>query len=125
MPYLNKIQVIGNLGRDPQLRYFADGKATAKVSLAVTEQYGENKHTEWFECILYGKTAERVAQYMKKGGCLYLEGRLKTRQYTDKTGTLRSVQEVIVPDIHTAIQIINTQSKSADYQGDDEDIPDL
>lgn len=101
MPYINKIEIMGNLGADPEIRYMPNGTATVKINVAVTEKWtdkstGEIKeHTEWFPVLLYSHHAETVCKYMKKGDCILIYGKLRSRPYTDKTGAARTVTEVI------------------------------
>ena len=101
MASLNKVQIIGNLGRDPEVRYTADGAAIANLSLATTSSWkdkntGEKREeTEWHRCVFYGKIAEIVGQYAKKGRPLYVEGRLKTRKWTDKDGIEKYTTEIV------------------------------
>ena len=76
MPYVNKIEIMGNLGKDPELRYLADQTATTSISIAYTEKWRDKKtgqpqeSTEWFTVVLYGRHAETVCAYMKKGDCI-------------------------------------------------------
>lgn len=101
MPYLNRISVMGNLGRHPELRYFSDGTPTTTLSIAYTEKWkdtqtGEQKEsTEWFNAILYRKQAELVCQYMQKGDCIQVHGKIKSRTY-QKDGQDIRVFEIIV-----------------------------
>lgn len=101
MPYINKIEIMGNLGADPEIRYMPNGTATVKINVAVTEKWtdkstGEIKeHTEWFPVLLYNHHAETVCKHMKKGDCILVYGKLRSRPYTDKTGAARTVTEVI------------------------------
>ena len=91
MASLNKVMIIGNAGRDAELRYTANGLATASFSVAVNNrrrgQSGEwEDNTEWFNVVLFGDTAERVSQYITKGKPVYVEGRLQTRNWDDDQG---------------------------------------
>jgi single-strand DNA-binding protein len=101
MASLNKVMIIGNLGKDPEVRYTADGMAIANFSLATTSSWkdkntGEKKEeTEWHRVAFYGKIAEVIGQYAKKGRPLYVEGRLKTRKWTDKDGVEKYTTEII------------------------------
>lgn len=101
MPYVNKIEIMGNLGRDPEIGYMPNGTPTAKINVAVTETWtdkstGEIKeHTEWFPVLLYSHHAETVCKYMKKGDCILVYGKQRTRPYTDKAGTPRTVTEIL------------------------------
>jgi single-strand DNA-binding protein len=105
MASLNKVTLIGNLGRDPEIRYTADGKPIANFSLATTESWkdkttGEKKEsTEWHRCVAYEKLAEIIGQYVKKGSQLYIEGQLKTRKWTDKDGVEKYTTEITVKEL--------------------------
>ena len=104
MAALNKVQVIGNLGRDPEMRYTANGRAVANFSVAVnrkwTDQDGQtHEDTEWVRVSCWEKTAENVAQYLGKGSLVYVEGRLQTRKYQDKEGNDRQSTEVVAQQV--------------------------
>lgn len=98
MASVNKVILIGNLGRDPEVRYAPSGQAIANLSVATTDarsDRGEVKeHTEWHRVVLFGKTAEVAAEYLKKGNLVYVEGRLQTRKWTDKDGIERASTEI-------------------------------
>ncbi len=101
---MNKIMLIGNLGRDPEMSYTTSGKAVTRFSLAVNRntktQSGERQEeTEWFNIIFFDRLAEISNQYLKKGQKVFIEGRLTTRKYTDKTGIERTAVEVIANDM--------------------------
>lgn len=102
---INKVILIGNLGQDPEVRYTASGTAIANLRIATSEQWrdkqtGENKEsTEWHTVVLFGKTAEIAGQYLKKGRQVYLEGRLQTRKWQDKSGNDRYSTEVVANDM--------------------------
>jgi single-strand DNA-binding protein len=101
MASVNKVILIGNLGRDPETRYSPDGAAICNVSIATTSQWkdkatGERKEeTEWHRVTFYGRLAEIAGEYLKKGRSVYVEGRLKTRKYTDKQGVERYATDII------------------------------
>jgi single-strand DNA-binding protein len=101
MASVNKVILVGNLGRDPEVRYSPDGGAIANFSVATTDTWkdkatGEKKeNTEWHRIVFFGKTAEIVAQYLKKGSAVYVEGALRTRKWTDKEGQERYTTEVV------------------------------
>lgn len=101
MASVNKVIILGNLGRDPEVRYSPDGGAIANFSVATTDQWkdkatGERKeNTEWHRVVFFGKTAEIVAQYLKKGSSVYVEGALRTRKWTDKEGAERYTTEIV------------------------------
>ncbi|MGZ8317559.1 MAG: single-stranded DNA-binding protein [Telluria sp.] len=100
MASVNKVILVGNLGRDPEVRYMPSGDAIANVALATSykskdRNTGEAKeHTEWHRISFFGKLAEVVGQYMKKGGSMYVEGRLQTRKY-QKDGVDHYATEVV------------------------------
>jgi single-strand DNA-binding protein len=102
---LNKVMLIGNLGRDPEVRYTAGGSAVANLRIATTEswrdkQTGEKKeNTEWHSVVLFGKLGEIAGEYLKKGRTVYIEGRLQTRKYQDKDGQDRYSTEIVASDM--------------------------
>lgn len=100
---INKVILVGNLGRDPEVRYAQSGMAIAKLSLAVTERVKDGDawkdHTEWFRVTLFGKQAENAGQYLQKGRQVYVEGRLKTDKYKDKDGVEKTSTEVVASTI--------------------------
>ena len=98
---LNKVQLIGNMGRDPEIRYTNDNRAIANLTIATTESWnskdgGRQDKTEWHRVVVFGKLAEVVEKYMKKGDKVYFEGKLQTRQWTDKDGQERYTTEIVV-----------------------------
>ena len=101
---LNKIMLIGNLGKDPEMNYTQNGTALTKFSLAVSRSYktssGEKRdETEWFNIVAWDKLAELCNQYLHKGSKAYIEGRLSQRKYTDKNGVERTAIDVIASDM--------------------------
>ena len=99
MASVNKVILIGNLGRDPEVRYMPSGDAVANISIATTETWkdktGEKQEkTEWHRVAMFGKTAEIAGEYLKKGSQVYIEGRLETRKWTDKEGHERYTTEI-------------------------------
>ncbi|KAF1041755.1 single-stranded DNA-binding protein [Xylophilus sp.] len=101
MASVNKVIIVGHLGRDPEVRYMPNGDAVANINVATTETWkdkntGEKKElTEWHRITFYRKLAEIVGQYVKKGSQIYVEGRLITRKWTDKEGVERYTTEII------------------------------
>jgi single-strand DNA-binding protein len=101
MPSLNKVQIIGNLGRDPEVRYSPEGAAIANMSLATTSQWkdketrGKQERTEWHRVVFYGRLAEIAREYTHKGSLVYVEGSLHTRKWQDKDGHDRYTTEII------------------------------
>jgi len=96
---VNKVILIGNLGRDPEVRYTQSGTAVCSFSLATTERTksgGEwTDHTEWHNIVIFGKSAENVEKYLNKGSSVYIEGRIQTRKWQDKEGNDRTTTEII------------------------------
>ena len=96
---VNKVILIGNLGRDPELRYTQSGQAVANFTLATTESWnkregGREERTEWHRIVAWGRTAELCAQYLSKGRTVYVEGRLQTRDWEDREGNKRTTTEI-------------------------------
>jgi single-strand DNA-binding protein len=136
MASLNKVLIIGNLGKDPEERFFPDGSPVTNLSVACTEKYkdklGEKKEvTEWVNLVYFGKLAEVAAQYLNKGSSIYAEGKLKTERYTDNKGIERFATKVI----GSSLQILTGKprdgnetkrdpvDKPANIENLDEDIP--
>ena len=100
MGSVNKVILVGNLGRDAELRYTPGGAAVATLNMATTEVWNDKggqrqEKTEWHRIVLWGKSAESLAEYLTKGKQIYIEGRLQTRQWDDKDGNKRYVTEVV------------------------------
>lgn len=103
---VNKVILIGNLGRDPEVRYTPNGTAVAQISIATTEawkdkQSGENQErTEWHRVVMYSRLAEIAGEYLRKGSKVFVEGRMQTRKWQDKTsGQDRFTTEVIADSL--------------------------
>ncbi len=104
MAGLNKVMLIGNLGKDPEMRYTANGKAVTNFSIAVSRSFqgsdGERREeTEWFDIVVWDKLAELCSQFLQKGRKAYIEGRLQTRSWEDKEGTKRYKTEVMAQTV--------------------------
>ncbi len=105
MASINKVILIGNLGRDPEVRYTPSGAAICNVSLATTRNWkdknsGEKvEETEWHRVVFYDRLAEIAGEYLKKGRPVYVEGRLKTRKWTDKDGAEKYTTEIIATEM--------------------------
>jgi single-strand DNA-binding protein len=100
MASVNKVILLGNLGRDPETRYTTGGDAVTNLSIATSEQWkdksGEKQErTEWHRVVLFGRQAEVAGEYLKKGRSVYIEGRLQTRKYTDKDGVEKYSTEIV------------------------------
>ena len=99
MGSVNKVILVGNLGRDAELRYTPGGAAVATINMATTEVWNDKggqrqEKTEWHRVVLWGKSAESLAEYLTKGKQIYVEGRLQTRQWDDKDGNKRYTTEI-------------------------------
>ena len=99
MGSVNKVILVGNLGRDAELRYTPGGAAVATLNLATTEVWNDRNNqrqekTEWHRVVLWGKQAESLQEYLTKGKSIYVEGRLQTRQWDDKDGNKRYTTEI-------------------------------
>lgn len=105
MASVNKVIIVGNLGRDPEVRYTPNGSAVCNVSVATTRQWkskdsGERQEeTEWHRVVFYDRLAEIAGEYLKKGRSVYVEGRLKTRKWQDKEGRDQYTTEVIAMEM--------------------------
>lgn len=104
-PFLNRITVMGLLGKTPELRYLNDGTAATSVNIAYSEKYRDRhsgeyaEKTEWFVALLYGNQAETVCRLMSAGDGIQVHGKMRSRHYTDKTGTPRSTWEILADSV--------------------------
>ena len=102
---LNKVQLIGHLGADPELRYTANGTAVATFNVATSESFRANEsdewqeRTEWHRVVAWGRQAEIAGEYLSKGRQVYIEGRLQTRSWEDRDGNKRYTTEIVVRDM--------------------------
>lgn len=105
MASVNKVIIVGNLGRDPEIRYMPSGDAIANIAVATSykskdRNTGEQKElTEWHRISFFGRLAEIVGQYLKKGSSVYVEGRLQTRKYTDKDGVEKYATDIVAENM--------------------------
>jgi single-strand DNA-binding protein len=122
----NKITIVGYLGQDPTLRYTPQGTAVCNFSVATTEKRkngrGElEEHTIWFRITAWGRQAEVAAEYLAKGRQVYVEGRLRLEQYTDREGNPRTSPEVNASDIHFLGQRVEPAEKAEENGQFDEE----
>ncbi len=101
---INKVILIGNLGKDPELRYTSSGVAVASFTLATNESWKDpegnvQERTQWHNIVAWRKLAEICGEYLKKGGKVYLEGKLQYRNYDDKNGVKRYVTEIVLDEL--------------------------
>lgn len=114
MASVNKVILVGNLGRDPETRYSPDGGAITNVSIATTDTWkdkatGEKKEsTEWHRVVFFNRLGEIAGEYLKKGSQVYVEGRLKTRKWTDKEGQEKYTTEIVAD----AMQMLGSRGGS-------------
>lgn len=111
---VNKVILVGNIGQDPDIRFTADGKAIANLSLATSESWkdqqgNKQEKTEWHRIVVFGKLAEIVQQYVTKGSKLYVEGKLQTRKYQAQDGSDRYTTEVIVDSFNGVLQMLDSR----------------
>jgi single-strand DNA-binding protein len=105
MASINKVILIGNLGRDPEVRYTANGAAICNVTIATSRNWKDKtsgdkmEETEWHRVVFYDRLAEIAGEYLKKGRSCYVEGRLKTRKWTDKDGAEKYTTEIIAEQL--------------------------
>ena len=111
---LNKVLLIGRLGADPEIKQMVNGKSVARLSLATSNTWkdkntGEKKEkTEWHRVSIFGKLAEVITKYCDKGSKVYVEGKLQTRKYEDKSGADRYTTEIVVSGFNGVIQMLDS-----------------
>jgi single-strand DNA-binding protein len=99
---VNKVILIGNLGKDPEVRYMPNGNAVANITVATSETWkdkntgADQEKTEWHRCVAFRKPAEIIGEYMRKGSKIYIEGRLQTRKWQDQQGQDRYTTEIVI-----------------------------
>ena len=119
---VNKAIIVGNLGRDPEVRYTANGNAISNITVATTEswkdkQSGERQEkTEWHRVVFFGRLAEIAGEYLKKGAQVYIEGRLQTRKWEDKSGQERYTTEIVASEM----QMLGSRGGGASGAPDDD-----
>ncbi|ADM26666.1 single strand DNA binding protein [Pseudoalteromonas phage HS1] len=131
MSALNKVQIIGNAGQDPEIRYIPNGNAVANLTLATSEKWkdkstGEPKEeTEWHRIVVFGKLAEIIGEYVRKGSKLYIEGKLKTRKWTDQQGQEKYTTEIVVDGFSGQMIMLDSKgsSQSQSQQGGNGHVP--
>ncbi|MBU3824695.1 MAG: single-stranded DNA-binding protein [Candidatus Oceanisphaera merdipullorum] len=119
---INKVILIGHLGQDPEIRYMPNGNAVANITLATSEtwrdkQSGEQKEkTEWHRVVFFGKLAEIVGEYLRKGSQIYVEGRLQTRKWQGQDGQDRYTTEIVV-DVGGSMQMLGGRTQGSGQSG--------
>lgn len=125
MSSLNKVMLIGRLGKDPEVRYTQGGDAVANITLATSESWKDKsgtkqEKTEWHKVVVFGKLAEICAEYLKKGQLTYFEGSLQTRKWQDKEGNDKYTTEIKVDSFSGKMQMLGGKK---DEENEDADPP--
>src|SRR5918996_5127154 len=125
MASVNKAIIIGNLGRDPEVRFTPSGRAVAKFPIATTESWtdqegGRQERTEWHNIVVWGKQAESCGQYLAKGRQVYIEGPIRSRSYDDKDGNKRYITEIVAQRVQFLGGGRTTQSEGGEPGGFDD-----
>ena len=134
MASVNKVLLIGRLGKDIELRQTGAGSSIANLTLATDRRYKDGQgnaqtETEWHSVVFFGKTADIASQYLHKGSMVYIEGRLHTRKYTDKQGIERYVTEIIGETLQfldkkpADVRSTNVRKATPQHADDDADVP--
>ena len=121
---MNKVILCGNLTKDPDVRYTQNGKAMARMSIAINQGYGDNKTTEYFNLVAWEKTAQLCEKYLHKGSKVLVEGRLKNNNYEDKKGVKHYAVDVIVETVEFMDSKKKTAEEDEGYPTDDGRSPD-
>ncbi|QXX78979.1 single-stranded DNA-binding protein [Alcaligenes faecalis] len=126
MASVNKVILVGNLGRDPEVRYSAEGSAICNISIATTSQWkdrtsGEKREeTEWHRVVFYNRLAEIAGEYLRKGRPVYVEGRLRTRKWTGQDGQERFATDIIAEQMQ---MLVGRDGGDGDFGGNDYSAP--
>jgi len=122
---VNKVILVGNLGKDPEMRYTADSRAVANITIATSESWKDKntgqqqEKTEWHRVVAFGRLAEIMGEYLKKGSQAYIEGKIQTRKWQDQQGQDRYTTEVVANDM----QMLGSRGGSADFGGASQGAP--
>jgi len=123
---VNKVILVGNLGQDPEVRYMPNGNGVANITLATSDSYKDKNtgqmvdNTEWHRVVFFGKLAEIVGEYCRKGSQIYVEGKLQTRKWTDQQGQEKYTTEIVVDGFTGQMQMLGARGgdqQSGGYQG--------
>ena len=119
---VNKVILVGNLGQDPEVRYMPNGNGVANITLATSDSYKDKNtgqmvdKTEWHRVVFFGKLAEIVGEYCRKGSQIYVEGKLQTRKWTDQQGQEKYTTEIVVDGFTGQMQMLGSR-QGGGYQG--------
>jgi len=129
MSGVNKVILLGNLGNDPEIRYTQQGSPIANFSLATSESWTDKQtgqkqeRTEWHRCVIFGKLAGIVEQYVKKGSKLYCEGQIRTRKWQDQSGADRYTTEIVVDQMQMLNRVEGENNQQAYQQSYQQQAP--
>ena len=126
MPSFQKVIVLGNLGKDVELRFTANGKAVASFSVATNERWTDSsgqqqEHTEWFRCTAWERRGEVIAQHFSKGDSILVEGTMRTRQYAGQDGATRYITDLIVTNFSFVGRPKTDAGPAQEQEGSDDD----
>ena len=122
MAGVNKVIIVGNLGKDPEVRFMPNGGAVANITVATSDswkdkQTGEQKEkTEWHRVVMFGKLAEIAGEYLRKGSKVYLEGSLQTRKWTNQQGQDQYTTEIVLQGFNGVMQMLDGKSSQGQQQ---------
>ena len=128
MAGINKVILVGNLGQKPEVKYASNGNAIANITIATSESWTDKntgqkqEKTEWHRVGVFGKPAEVIAKYCDKGSKVYVEGKLQTRKYQDKSGADRYTTEIVVSGFNGVIQMLDSVKVKPDDISPDEQL---
>lgn len=120
---INKVILLGHLGRDPEVKYMPNGNAVANITIATSEKWKDRntgqdqERTEWHRVVIFGKLADIAGQYLRKGSLVYIEGQLQTRKWTDQSGQDRYTTEIVV-NMTGTMQMLDRKGAMDGAQGD-------
>ncbi|MBS7833786.1 single-stranded DNA-binding protein [Wohlfahrtiimonas chitiniclastica] len=120
---INKVILLGHLGRDPEVKYMPNGNAVANMTIATSESWKDRnsgqpqERTEWHRVVIFGKLADIAGQYLRKGSLVYIEGQLQTRKWTDQSGQDRYTTEIVV-NMSGTMQMLDRKGAMDGAQGD-------
>ena len=126
MASINKAIIVGNLGNDPEIRYSSGGDAIANMNIATTDSWKDKngdkqEKKEWHRVVIFGKLAEICEEYLKKGSQVYIEGKLQTRKWTDKSDIERYTTEIVADKMQMLGS--NKRSEANKFDDSDDDVP--
>ena len=124
MASLNKVSLIGNLGRDPEVRSTQDGTSIVQLSIATSEKWKDKEKTEWHRVVSFNERVNKVAeQYLRKGSKVYLEGALQTRKWTDKDGVEKYTTEVVIGKFRGELVMLDGPKREAGEDTSEPEVP--